>query len=85
MDGHTNGQRAMTQACGPLARGTKKLCEEYYGENANYQGPYSPTILSHLCIQDFVNLNVTQLLISSTVWFSQSEVVLHSNAAKYRK
>ena len=33
----------------------------------------------------FVNLNVTQLLIGQTVWFSQSEVVLHSNAAKYRK
>ena len=31
------------------------------------------------------SLNVTQLLIGLTVWFSQSEVVLHSNAAKYRK
>ena len=27
----------------------------------------------------------TQLLIGLTIWFSQSEVVLHSNACKYRK
>ena len=33
----------------------------------------------------FVNLNVTQVLIGKTVRFSQSEVVLHSNAAKCRK
>ena len=48
------------------------------------QGPYSPTVLKNiLCLflQDFVNVNVTQLLIGYTVWISQSEVVLHSNAA----
>ena len=33
----------------------------------------------------FANWNVIQLLTGYTVWFSQSEVVLHSNAAKYRK
>ena len=33
----------------------------------------------------FANKNVTQLLTGKTVWFSQSEVVLHSNAYKYRK
>ena len=33
---------------------------------------------------NFVNLKVTQLLIGSTIWFSQSEVLL-SNASKYRK
>ena len=32
-----------------------------------------------------VNLNVTQLLTGLTIWFSQSKVVLHSNAASYRK
>ena len=32
----------------------------------------------------FGNWNVIQLLIGYTVWFSQSEVVLHSNASKYR-
>ena len=52
------------------------------------QGPYSPTVLKKilcLILQDCVNLNVTQLLIGQTVWFGQSEVVLHSNAAKYSK
>ena len=51
-------------------------------------GPYSPTVLKKilcLILQDCVNLNVTQLLIGQTVWFGQSEVVLHSNAAKYSK
>ena len=33
----------------------------------------------------FANWNVTHLLIGQTVWFSQSEVVLHSNPSKYRK
>ena len=55
---------------------------------SHFHGLYSPTIHRNiLCLflQDFVNLNVTQLLIGSTVWFSQSEVVLHSNTARYRK
>ena len=46
---------------------------------------YSPTIPKNiLCLflQDFVKLNITQLLISLTVWFSQSEVVLHSNTTE---
>ena len=30
----------------------------------------------------FVNLNATQLLIGLTVWFSQSNVVLYSNASR---
>ena len=54
-------------------------------ETTSDQGLYSPTIPKNilcLLLKDFVNLNVTQLLIGSTVWFSQSEVVLHSNAAK---
>ena len=58
------------------------------GDDFEHQGPYSPTILENiLCLflQDFVHLNVTQLLIGYTVWFSQSEVVLHSNVAKDRK
>ena len=38
-----------------------------------------------LFLQDFLNLNVTQLLIGLAVRVNQSEVVLHSNAAKYRK
>ena len=53
-----------------------------------FLGPYSPTVLKKilcLILQDCVNLNVTQLLIGQTVWFGQSEVVLHSNAAKYSK
>ena len=33
----------------------------------------------------FVNLEATQLLIGKTVWFCQSEVVLLSNATRYRK
>ena len=51
-------------------------------------GAYLQTILKNiLCLflQDFVHLNVTQLLIGYTVWFGQSVVVLHSNASKYRK
>ena len=46
---------------------------------------YSPSILKNvLCLflQDFVNWNVTQLLIGYTIWFSQSEIVLHSNMEK---
>ena len=34
---------------------------------------------------DFMNLNVTQLLIGYTVWFSQSKVVLPLYASKYKK
>ena len=50
-------------------------------------GPYSPTILKNirLFLQNLVNLNITQFLIGLTVWFSQSEVMLHLNDAKYRK
>ena len=33
----------------------------------------------------FVNLNATQLQIGKTVWFSQSEVVLHSKASNHKK
>ena len=49
------------------------------------QGLFSPNILKKiLCpfLQDLVNMNVTQLLIGYTIRFSQSEVVLHSNAAR---
>ena len=35
--------------------------------------------------QNFVNLKVTQLLIGSTAWYRQSEVVLLSNASKQEK
>ena len=50
--------------------------------------PYSPTILKNiirLFLQDFVILNVTQLLIGQTIRFSQSEAVLHSKAANCTK
>ena len=61
----------------------------------NTLGQYSPNILKNVTKysqehsvsfpQDFVILIVRQLLIGQTVWFSQSEVVLHSNVSKYRK
>ena len=38
--------------------------------------PFSRTFC--IFLQKFVNLNVRQLIISSAVWFSQSEVMLHS-------
>ena len=65
---------------------TENECHDSFSSSDH--GPYSPTVLKNvlsLFLQDFVNLNVTQLLIGWTVWFSQSEVMLHSNAAKYRK
>ena len=54
-----------------------------------YLGPYSPTILNNILgfffSPKFTNWTVKQLLIGCTVRFSQSDVVLHSNASKYRK
>ena len=47
--------------------------------------PLSRTFFVFFFFQDIVNLNVTQLVIGLTVGFSQSEVVLHLNAAKYIK
>ena len=44
-------------------------------ENKKMHGPYSPIFLQECAL----HLNVTQLLIGLTIWFSQSEVVLHSN------
>ena len=44
-----------------------------------------PTILKNiprLFLQELVNLKVKQVLIGYIVWFSQSEVVLLSNASK---
>ena len=38
-----------------------------------------------LLIQDCLDLRETQLLTGLNIWFSQSEVLLLSNASKYRK
>ena len=46
---------------------------------------YSQTILKNILLSvslSTINLEVTQLLIGQTVWFSQSGVVLLSNASK---
>ena len=40
--------------------------------------PVFPAILKCLILQDFLDLNVTQLLIGKTMWFSQSEFVLEN-------
>ena len=52
-------------------------------------GTYSPNHLQEhpksIFLQDFVNLNVTQLLIGLKILLSHSELVLLSNATKYRK
>ena len=49
------------------------------------QGPYSPTILKNILLSFSTRFCKFECNITSdwlTVWFSQSEVVLHSNASK---
>ena len=57
------------------------LCEKIsQGRHAHW-----PSSVLCLFLPDFVDLKIVHRLIGCIVWFSQSEVVLLSNASKYRK
>ena len=65
-----------------------KLSKFSHKDNYKNQGPQLPTILKNvLCLflQNSKKLKVTKLLIGQTIRFSQSEVVLLSNASKCRQ